>query len=118
MDEATKWLIGQGVLGVVLVIMGTVFAAYWRHTEKRFKELSVDRGVLQEKRVEERETVVRALVTNTIALKEIADSTEQNNKALDVNSRALVELRSSNDSIVRMLENLARQIEHVRGPRR
>jgi len=97
LSKIVDWLLQQGALGII--ILGLLWYA-WRLTQTvDAKDKQIE--LLQEKRLEERTTVLTALADNTAAMNKVASATEDNNDTLvalkasvDVSSRSVDLLRT------------------------
>jgi hypothetical protein len=98
LDETWKFFFTQGVLGVVLVIGGWISWKVVAYQSAQLLDARKLKNELQEKRVDERDSVVRAVVTNTIAMEKVAAAIEQNNRALEAHTKAIESLRGTIDA--------------------
>jgi hypothetical protein len=81
----------------VLVVGGWIAWKVFWHQNEQLMALAKLKNELQEKRVDERDSVVKAVVTNTIAMEKVAASIESNNRALDAHTKAIETLARTID---------------------
>jgi hypothetical protein len=96
--DSGKFLLGQGLLGALVLVLGIVVFLLYRELrqsdQKRFEEL--------EKIIAAREMTAGALNTNSIAL-------EANNKAMEARTRATEEMSREVSELRRALETATQQ---------
>jgi hypothetical protein len=93
LTDSGRFLLTQGLLGVLVLVLTVVVYLQYRENRatdaKRFEEL--------EKLIDARESVSKALNTNSLAL-------EANNRSMDLRTRATEEMAKEVSELRRMIE--------------
>ena len=93
LTESGRFFLTQGVLGIVVLVLGIVVVLQWREIQalhqKRFDEL--------ERIIDARESIAKALNTNSLAL-------EANNRSMDLRTRATEEMAKEVGELRRIIE--------------
>jgi biopolymer transport protein ExbB/TolQ len=98
LTDSGRYLITQGVLGVIVLVLGIVNWLQYRENrttnEKRFEEL--------QRIIDARETVAKAMNANSLAL-------EANNRSMDLRTRATEEMANEIADLKRVVETAMQQ---------
>jgi hypothetical protein len=93
LTEGGRFFLTQGVLGIIVLVLGIVVYLQWREIQalhqKRYEEL--------ERFIDARESVAKALNTNSLAL-------EANNRSMDLRTRATEEMAKEVGELRRIIE--------------
>jgi hypothetical protein len=93
LTEGGRFFLTQGVLGIIVLVLGIVAYLQWREIQglhqKRFEEL--------ERFIDARETVATAMNANSLAL-------EANNRSMDLRTRATEEMAREVGELRRIIE--------------
>jgi hypothetical protein len=93
LTDSGRFLLAQGLLGVLVLVLGVVVWLLYREirstNDKRFEEL--------QRIIDARESVAKALNTNSLAL-------EANNRSMDLRTRATEEMAREVGELRRVIE--------------